>query len=389
MPWCRLSACFFWAALCLRADTCLVLPFANTSTSGSLDWIGESLADSLREDLAAEGLMVLDRADRVEAYRRLGVRPYTVLTRASVIKLGETLDADLVVYGQYDLTPTAGGGSKGTLRVTARILDLKRLRPGPEHEEAGPLEDLAQLQTRLSWRTLRAVAADAAPSEDEYRQRRPAAVRIEAIENYVRGLMAATPDQQLKLLSQSYKLDPRLVAASREMGRLHWRRKQYRQAAEWFQKVPPNDPQHREASFYLGLSRYHLGDYAGAQTALQTVAQAVPLNEVYNNLGAAQLRAGHPEALDNLRRALEGDPTDPVYHFNVGYALWRRGETAAAAERFRAALERAPEDRQARRLLDLCLAQSGALPGEPMERVKENYDESAYRQLKAVLERRK
>src|SRR5579871_1844737 len=117
----------------LRADTVLVLPFFNHSKA-SLDWIGESISESLHDSLASEGLLVLDRADRLEAYRRLSLRSGVELTHASVIKIGQSLDASGVIYGYYELIPPVAGkeSGNGSLRVTARILDLKRLRQFPE-----------------------------------------------------------------------------------------------------------------------------------------------------------------------------------------------------------------------------------------------------------------
>src|ERR1700704_5727519 len=88
-----------------RADTVLVLPFFNLSNSANLDWIGESIAETIRESLAAQGVLALSREDRQEAFRRLSIRPYALLTHASVIKLGESLDAGQVVFGQYSLSP--------------------------------------------------------------------------------------------------------------------------------------------------------------------------------------------------------------------------------------------------------------------------------------------
>src|SRR5580700_2961225 len=119
-----------------RADTVLVLPFFNLSNSANLDWIGESFAETIRESLAAQGVLALSREDRQEAFRRLSIRPYALLTRASVIKLGESLDAGRVIFGQYTVTP-GSAPSKGSLRVTSRILDLKRIRQGPELTELG------------------------------------------------------------------------------------------------------------------------------------------------------------------------------------------------------------------------------------------------------------
>ncbi len=114
----------------------------------------------------------------------------------------------------------------------------------------------------------------------------------------------------------------------------------------------------------------------------------MPLNEVFNNLGAAQSRRNLPEAVENFRKALEGDPADADYRFNVGFALWKRGEFAKAAESFRATLDRNPEDAQATMLLGRCLAKTGPSANDlkaGFERVKLNYEEGAWRQLKATL----
>src|SRR4249920_2286722 len=114
----------------LRAETALVLSFFNHSTSTNLDWVGESIAQSVRDSLASEGVLVLDREDRLEAYRRLSLRPGAELTHASVLKVGESLDAAQVIYGFYELLPADPGKeqSKGSLRITARILDVKHTR---------------------------------------------------------------------------------------------------------------------------------------------------------------------------------------------------------------------------------------------------------------------
>src|SRR5215470_16417023 len=111
-------------ALPAPAETFLVLPFFNHTKQNSLDWIGESIAESIREALAAEGVLTVSHADRDEAYKRLSIRAYAQLTKASVIKMAEVLDANQVIYGRFELDPKPAGGSRGTLRITAQILDL-------------------------------------------------------------------------------------------------------------------------------------------------------------------------------------------------------------------------------------------------------------------------
>ena len=382
--------CLFLALPAAHADTYFVLPFFNLSKSPNLNWIGESLAESLREALSSEGLITLDRDDCLEAYRRLAIRPYSVLTTASVVKIGEAVDAEQVVFGSFDFkTNPDSSKTRGSLQITARLLDLKHVKQGPELREVGALEDLAALQGHLAWQLLRYLQPKDAPSEAEFRERHPA-VRVDAIENYVRGLLAANPDDEHRLFTQAARLDPHYSQPCFQLGRLLWKRKEYKSAADWFQKVAPTDVHYHEANFFLGLSRYYTGDFAGAQAAFEMVARIVPLNEVFNNLGAAESRTNLPDALANFRKALEGDESDPAYRFNVGYALWKQGDFKSAAENFRAVLEHNPDDAQASLLLARCASRSGSRPGEAssegLERLKTNYEENAYLQLKAVLQ---
>lgn len=366
----------------LYPATVLVLPFFNQSKSPNLDWIGESLAETIRESLASRGLLALSRDDRLEAYRRLAIRSRAVLTRASVIKLGQALDASNVVFGHYEL-------SGSSLRIEARVLDLAHTREGPEFGETGVLEDLASLETHLAWQSLVYLAPKTAPSEEEFRRERPP-VRVDAIESYVRGLLAASEDRKYRLFTQATRLDSRFTAPCFQLGRISFDRKEYGVAAGWLQKVSPADSHFLEAMFLLGLCRYHMGDFAGAEKCFEIDAAAVPLNEVFNNLGAAQSRAGSPAAIGNFQKAVEGDGADPDYHFNLGYALWKRGDLAKAAESFQAVLQRSPGDLESAALLERCRRGDGPRRGDPAgggrERIKRNFEETAYRQLKAELE---
>lgn len=381
-----------FACFPLRAENVLVLPFFNLTSSSNLDWLGESMAETIREALASRGIIALSRDDRQEAYRRLSIRPYSRLTRATVMRLGESLDAGRIIFGSFDLSNDRTSPGKGTLRITAQIINLGKISRGPEYTEIGALQDLAQLQHHLAWQTLQFVLGSAAPTEGEYK-RLQTPIPVGAIESYIRGLLAPTPDQQFKLFMQAVQLEPRYSQANFMLGQLLYQRKSYRQAVEYLSSVASTDVQYRNALFFLGLCHYRLLDYAAAERAFASVASAVPLNEVLNNLGAAQSRIGSRDtALENLKKALDGDATDPDYHFNVGYALFLSGDFPAAAERFRAVLDRNPSDTEAITMLGRCLKRTSGprsdTKSEGLERLKESFEESAFLQLKAVLEGR-
>lgn len=382
-------------AAVMHADTVLVVPFFNHSKAASLDWVGESIAETVRDALASNGILALDRDDVMEAYRRLSLRPGAELTRASVIKLGEVLDAGKVVYGTYDVQPnesmTAGKpASRGSLRINARILNLKRLQQGPEFGEIGALEELAALESHLGWQTLKFVSPKSAPDEEEFRRSRPS-VKVNAVESYIRGLLATTADQRHSYFTQAARLDTNYSQPRFRLGKIYWEKKDYKVAAGWLKDVTRVDPHYLEARFFLGLCRYQLNDFAGAEQAFEQVAATVPLNEVYNNLGAAQSRRGaFTEAQTNYRKALEGDAADPDFHFNLGYAAWKARQFDAAAASFRSTLDRTPSDSEAMTLLGRALKRDGPRPADPKtegrERLKTNYDETTYRQLQAELQ---
>lgn len=369
------------------SDTLVVLPFFNLSPASGPDWVGESVAETVRESLIAYGLIVLDREDRLAANRQLGLRPGALLTRATVLKFGEALDADQVVYGEYFVN--SAPGQPASLRLTARILNLRRMSQGQEFSETGPLTDLEQLESHLAWQTLRYLSPQNAPSEEEFKKRE-APVRVDALENYIRGLMAKDPEQKQKLLLEAVRLDSRFSQPAFQLGRLAMAKKDYKTAATYLSRVQPGQMQFREASFLYGLARFHLGDAAAAARAFEIVLQTVPLNEVYNNLGASQLRKDPAPAIESFRKAVEGDPNDPVYRFNLGYALWKRGDFGEAAENLKVALERAPDDLEAQELLERCDQKIGyrltKTKRDGLERLKTNYEERAYWQLRAVLQ---
>ena len=387
----RLLAFLFLACAALRAETALVLPFFNHSSSPSLNWIGESIAETVHDALASEGLLALDREDRLEAYRRLSLRPGAELTHASIIKIGDALDASRVVYGYFEVLPgpDPNDQTKKALRVTARILDLKLTTQSPAFSETGALDDLASVCARLGWHTLQSISPKTAPTEEEFLKTRPP-VRIDAVESYVRGLLADAPEQRRKFFAQAARLDEHYSQPCFRLGKAYWQQKDYSVAAGWLQRVTRSDPHYLEARYFLGLCRFHAGDFKGAEAALQEVAAAMPLNEVFNTLGAAQSQLNEPAAaIASYGKALDGDDADPDYHFNAGYDQWRSGQFAAAVESFRAALARNPDDGEATTFLGLALRQTGPRPGDTKtqgrQRLKTNYDEAAYRQLQAEL----
>jgi tetratricopeptide (TPR) repeat protein len=274
------------------------------------------------------------------------------------------------------------------LKLTLHVIDLTRMQPGKDLEQNGALAELSVLQSHLAWMLLKQLAPESTPAEDLYLKLR-AGVRLDAMESYVRGLMAPTPQLRTRLFSQAVKLDGQFSQAQFQLGRIEFDNHEYKKAAEWLARVSKNDFHYMEASFRLAICRIYSGDYDAAIQLLRMVSNEFPLNEVYNNLGVALSRKNDSGAGASFLKAIEGDQADPDYWFNAGYALWRFGQYPAAADRFRAVLDRAAGDQEATIMLGRCLKNEGPrgndLRGGGRERIKTAFEDSAFRQLQAEL----
>ena len=359
-----------------RAERVLVVPFRNLSEAPNLEWIGESISENIREGLAVQQRETVSRDEREEAARGLSLGIPSRLSMAALLKLGAELEASHLVLGEFEAAESTGPpAAEAPLRITARIIELERLANAAQIEERGLMTDLGQIQSRLAWKVLCQILDGACPAEDEFLASCPP-VRLDAVENYVRGLLSSAPEQKHRHFAQAALLAPDFAAPRFELGKMHWGEGAHRAAVRWLEQVAATDSRYLEATFLLGLARYHMGDYHGAADAFYRVAKIAPSAPVWNNLGVALLRLGDPGALETLQHAVESDPADPNYHFNAGYILWRQGDLAGAAERFHGALTLDPDDADAQQMLERCRQNSGPrrgdLSSEGLERLKEH-----------------
>ncbi len=372
-----------------QGATVLVLPFHNGSQYPDLDWVGESVSETLRSELGAANQIVLDRDSRAEGMRRLSLRPNAEFTKATLIRLGQTLDADYICYGSYEanLATSDTQLKDSSVRLTAQFLDLRKMHEGPDISEAGKLSELSRLEEHLAWESLKYVDPKTTLPLDQFLAPQKL-IRLDAEESYIRGLLSSSVEQQQKWFAQAAALDARFTSPDFELGRLALERKDYRQATSWFERIPPGDSRFAEARFKLGLSAYGAGDYSASATYFRELVKTYPLSEVYNNLGAAETQLGSAAALDDYRRALEGDPNDAVYLFNLGATLLKNNLYDEAATRLRGAIDRNPDDPSAQSLLERAQRRDPSADAKPLAppRLKRNFDETAFRQLKAMLQ---
>ncbi len=378
--------------------TVLVFPFENQTKRSDLSWISEGFAEILSSRLAGSNRFVLGREERNAAYEQLGVPPETPLTLASEYKVAEILGVDWAVVGSFTVD-----GKRLTAR--ARLLDVRRLKLTPTLEATGELAELVDLQTQLAWRLLATQDPDFTVGKEEDFGRRFPEVRLDAFENYIRGILAADTTSRVNFLREADRLNPADHEAALELGRYYFDQKDYANSAKWLRKLGKPEPPYLEPLFLLGVDEFFLGHEAEAEEAFATLAARIPLNEVSNNLGVMEARRGrHAEALASFERAYQGDPTDSDFCFNRGACLWYLKRYDEAAQYLMEALRANDEDPEAHTLLALVLGKLGNSEGQhrelewladhegnsmagvaedflPQARLKKHYDGRAFRLL--------
>jgi tetratricopeptide (TPR) repeat protein/TolB-like protein len=334
----------------------VVLPFENAGAPAKLDWLGEGLEELTIERLTAAGEQVYSRAGRAAELDRYGLPTGSTFSRATMLRVAEDLDADYVIYGKY----TANGSS---LTVEMRILSMNPLSLRPALQESGPVDSLMDLHTKLLWRTLSSRDGHYSLSLADFTKRqRP--LRLDAFEQYSRGLQAADADARLRQLHEAVRLEPDWPDANFGLGEAYFAKKDYNAALAWFFKVPKTYDRYPEALFFSGVCRLQLNqpdhaeeDFHNLQEALKTSsAGTADLPEVLNDLAIAQARQGNVAAAQaSLKRAADMAPGEDDYSFNRGLLALQSDDASSAAVYFRDAAEREPDSAEDRALLILSL----------------------------------
>jgi tetratricopeptide (TPR) repeat protein len=366
----------------------LVLPFENKTGVANLDWIGEGFPDVLNRRLNSAGFLTISRGDRLYAFDHLGLPLNLQPSRAMAIRIAQTLDADYVVFGSYALNSTQ-------LVAHAEVLDVTALRLGPDVQQFGDLDHLLDMLNSLAWQVTRQLDPSYAVEEQTFL----AADRDlhgDAFEDYIQGLTAPLPAQQIQHLRDAVRLDPAFAAAWLALGRAYFTNQDFAQAATTLGHLPKTDPNALQAEFYRGLSFFYTGNYRDAEDAFAFVSMRLPLPEVVNNQGVAASRRGK-DAAALFQQAIASDPRDPDYHFNLAVALTHRNDTQGALKELDETLKLRPQDAEAQtfqtQLADPGSAQPNPDPGKaitdeqgPLERIKRGYSEAGFRQAAFELE---
>jgi len=367
-----LTPCYAQAA---DASRILVMPFENVKRDGTIFWLGEASSLLLADDLNAVGLSAITRQERQQAFERLQVPPSAVLTDATVIRIAQLVGAAQVIVGS--LQRDADG-----LVVRARTLALDAGRVQADVTERGPIPDLFAIFDRIAVRLGPPSTRSAAAAPEA--ERPP----IAAFENFIKGLLAGTPETAVNFLRAALTSFPRYDRARLALWDVYAEQGDHQRALAAVQSVPPGSPWARRARFLAGVSQLNLKKLDDAFGTYKALADQEPTPTVLNNLGVVQFRrGGNPQSglpTFYFDKAAKADPDDPDYFFNLGYAYWEAHDYPAATYWLRETVRRTPADGEAHFILGAALAASGKGPESAREkelarRLSSTYEEWARR----------
>jgi tetratricopeptide (TPR) repeat protein len=324
----------------------LVMPFENVTREGRFFWLTEAAAVLLTDDLNALGAGAITRTERQQAFERLQVPPASVLTDATMIRIGQLVGASQIVVGSLQMENDA-------VVLRARSIDLDTGRVRADVTERGPLPELFPIFERIA----RRMAPPSATSSAEIEKQHPPVTVFEA---FIKGLLAETPATAVSYLRAALAGQPSFDRARLALWDVYAERGDHGQALASVVSVADDSPWFRRARFLAGLSQLNLKKYDDAFATFKALADAEASPALLNNLGVIQLRrggapqAGQPQYFFN--QAADADPDEEDFLFNLGYAYWLDRDAPAAIFWLREAVRHNPADADAHFVLAAALS---------------------------------
>lgn len=338
----------------------LVFPFENVGASPRLDWIGEGLEELTIQRLSEAGQQVYSHAGRLNEMDRYGLPSISQLTRATMLRIAQELDADYVVFGDY----TSDGK---TITINARLLRVDPVALLPVLTETDSLGSLMGLHTKLTWSLLRSCSSAFPLSLAEFSKLQQP-LSLAPFEQYIRGLLANDDETKLRDLKEAARLQPEWPEPAYALGEAYFQKNDCSSALPWYAKVPPGNARRVEAVFASGVCRLRLGQPDKAEELFSDLEEnlhhnmvtGADLPEILNNLAIARARQDNlSAAMTGLGRARDIDPDEDDYPFNLGLLALQQKELALAATHFRDAADREPDNAEDRAFLIYTLDKLG------------------------------
>ncbi len=309
----------------------LVFPFENAGASPRLDWLGEGLEELTIQALSAGGQQVYSHAGRTTELERNGLPFSAKLSRASMLRVAQDLDADFVIFGSF----TSDGKS---LTIDSRVLRTDPLMLLPSVRETGPLDSLIEMQSKLVWRLLSENDKRYRPTLAEFsKAQRP--LRLDAFEHYIRGLLANEDEPRIRELREASRLEPNWPDPYFALGQTYFTRNDCATALPLLTHVPPAHDRYVEALFSIGVCRLQLNQPDRADEAFTSLQKSLSTDGQGQGQTAASESGDFAAAAVAFREASERKPENPEDRALLVQALEKAGKKSEADQERESAAE--------------------------------------------------
>jgi len=239
--------------------------------------------------------------------------------------------------------------------------------------ESGGMDSIAETEARISGRILCEIKSGMAANAPCGASSPAAAqvtrvvshVRADALEYFVRGLLAAEENSRLGDLREASRLDPAWDEPIFVIGKIFYERRDCETAAGWFGRVSAANAHSMDAGFYTGACQLLRNDPVKAEATFSALLMRASAGQqtfpaIISNLGTARLRqTRYKEAAGDFERAERIDPGEPDYWFNLGLAHYLISDWTESARALREVVRLQPDSEEARGLLLSSLDRGG------------------------------
>jgi len=341
-----------------------VLPFANVSADPDNEVFGDGLTEELITDLS--GVKALRVISRNSSMQRKG-------SSKTLREIGQELGVRYLLTGSVRKAGSA-------LRITAQLVDAETDAPLWAEKYSGTMEDVFDVQERVSRAIVAALQVQLSSSEDVRLAARPISdprvfeLYLQARDELRRH--GASPSRANTLLQRAIEIEGEspplralraymwiaqvragmntdlrpLDAAEAEaralvelvpdapyghalLGFIGYERGQLKEAARHLTRAMELDPADADVLFFLGATLQAAGQVERCLALVSRFHAADPLSPFASlMLGVAPWFAGRPgERVDAIEGALAMDPDNPIIRWGLGYTYALMGRVSDAA----------------------------------------------------------
>jgi eukaryotic-like serine/threonine-protein kinase len=291
----------------VRTASLAILPFRNASGDGSLDWLGSSLAETLRNGIGLSSSLHVVSPDRVhQVLTDLRLASDAAFDPATLRRLADFTSADTIVWGQFVKFGDA-------VTITGTLEDLKTQRSVALKAEAANQGALISAVDQLAQSIRDGLAVSAETSKElQSTAIKPSTQSLQALRAYNEGLELARQGKQAEALKS-------------------------------FQSATEADPDFALAYSKLGQTYANLNydNEAGRYSR-----RAVELGERLPAAERYQVLATHSRIINDSKKAIESyeqlltiSPNDPQVQFDLATLYENSGDVDRARDHFAKALD--------------------------------------------------